>query len=221
MHDDDGLKMTSGDKWAAHLARVDLVPETDAFREPTHAEACLSRQSSWNVPPAYRGALVTDFSDADFDPRCGAGWILQSPLVQERSVFLSGPNGSGKSHLAAALVGEWGGRWTTASDIMLQVQSSWRRDAGESEEMIVRDLQKTRILVVDDITAIAKTERGVSVMLAILGGRLDRNLKSIVTSFQGLATIDKIDSSLASRLGGFEQVVLVGRDRRLRRGGKA
>lgn len=216
MHDDDGLKMTMGDKWAAYMARVELVPEVQTpIEPPTHADVCRGRQLSWNIPAHYLGAMLADFSEADLDPRCGAGWLLRQPVGKPRSVFITGPNGTGKSHLAAALVGEWGGRWKTAADIVLQVQSSWRRDAGESEEMIVRDLQRVRLLVLDDVTAIAKTERGVSTMLTILGGRIDRDLPTVVTAFQGLATIDRVDSSLASRLGGFEQAILVGRDRRM------
>lgn len=189
-------------------------PDENVCHVPTHDEMCVSTQQSSRVPTAYVGALLEHFAADDFDARCAPGWLWSRPLGGSRSVFVSGPNGAGKTHLAAALVGEWGGRWRTALDIMLQVQATWRRGADETEIMVTSDYRKCALLVVDDITAIAKTERGLSVILGIISGRCDYERPTIVTSFQGLKAIDAFDSSLASRLSGFTQLRLVGRDRR-------
>lgn len=182
----------------------------------THAEDCVRRQREWRVPKAYVGALVADFSAEDFDAGCDTEWMWCGTLGAPRSIFASGANGTGKTHLAAALIGEWGGAWTTAADLMLRISSSWRRGAEECEEYIVRDLCSRRLLVIDDITAIARTERGMSIMLQLVSRRMDAVLPTIVTAFQGLAAIDALDSSLASRLASFHQLRLVGADRRLR-----
>jgi len=220
--DDDGIEHSVGD--AIDIFRLmqdnapDAVPAAASSAVPTaadYAATCIERQQRYQVPPAYVGALVTDFRRADIDPSCDAAWLWQRPMCVARDVFISGGNGGGKTHMAAALSGEWGLTWRVASDVLRKVRASYN-GGDETEDMIVSDLQRRRVLLIDDISAIAKTEHGVSLLLAILAGRIDWQRPTVVTSYLGLRALDGIDSSIASRLASFAQMRLVCSDRRLR-----
>jgi hypothetical protein len=168
------------------------------------------------IPPAYQEAEIADFAPgevkifgdgfepADLDPE---HLVCEGPT----SLLIQGANGSGKSHLAAAIAKRWGARWSSMIRILLRVRRSFKivnPGAGDKSEMaIIAEYAGVERLVIDDITAMSTTDFGLSTTLAILTERIDYQRPTIVTSFMKLDDLEKLDSSIASRLGGFVPLI--------------
>lgn len=135
-------------------------------------------------------------------------------------LLVVGPNGTGKSHFAAAASHELGGwpkvKWVGVPDLSLWLRRAMDRGNDDSEAYIRSDLLEARVLVLDDLLAGRNTDYVLSTLLGVVNGRLERRSPTIATCDRGLKEIEAWDSSLASRLGGFDLVKLVGEDRRLK-----
>ncbi len=160
----------------------------------------------WNlpVPSIFESAKLSDFP----------GFVAP----EKGNVLVTGPNGVGKSHLAAALGREWGGsvKWVDIAMLMTWIRSTFRDDTGDdSESMILNDVLSAQVLVLDDLLAGKQSEYWISTLLKVTNQRIYTRAPTVVTCDKPLAAIDALDSSLASRLGGFVQIRLDGKDRRL------
>jgi DNA replication protein DnaC len=161
------------------------------------------------IPPCFEGARLEDFEDPERLREVG-------PMA-----LILGPNGVGKSHLAAALakvISAMLGRpkWASIPDVALWIRRSFDRGAEDSEAAIRDDLQAAGVLVLDDLLAGRNSDFLLTTLLGVVNGRICRGAPTIVTCDRGLKEIEAWDSSLASRLGGFDLVKLTGEDRRLR-----
>lgn len=207
----------SDNTWRERLE--DIAQRNAQPEEPQHDwdERAIARrvQALCHVPERYIGAALEHI---DRKTVRGADWLWTPPLPDEHDMFVFGGNGSGKTYLAAAIAREWGAYWTYAPDIIRRIRASFgKRGGDETENAIVSDIVARRVIVIDDITAISTTEHGLSTMLAIISERGDWLRPTIVTSFLSLAEINKLDSSLASRLAAYEPVKRLGVDRRIRK----
>lgn len=177
-------------------------------------ERYLERMASYGIPPEHRKARIADFAN------CSAyefpEWSWQRPhLGESHSSFLVGMNGTGKSYLAAAICGEWRGRWVSVRELVLRIRSTYRFESEVSELEVLHDMERPKVLVLDDLTAARMTDHGLAVVLGVISARSEQLKHTIVTSHHSLVDIDKMDTALASRLSAFAQFRFRGRDRRL------
>ena len=157
------------------------------------------------IPKIYWSAHVADFPES-------AGWGF---LSKPESLYITGDNGVGKSHLAGALAVKWDAEWLSTPRLMLDVRRCMGRYAEHSEAHLYDYWHGRWALVIDDLLAASKTDFGLTWLLAVINGRIEDDKPTIVTCDRSLAEIDKIDTSLASRLAGFKRIKLDGVDRRL------
>ncbi len=157
------------------------------------------------IPKIFWKAKWTD-CDMTFDPP-----IPEGP----ESMYITGPNGVGKSHLAGALAMRWGAEWMATPRLMMELSKCMSKYAEQTQMGIYEYWSKRRVVVVDDLLAASKTEYGIMWLLAVISARIDDDRPTVVTCDRSLKDIDAIDSSLASRLAGFQQIRLTGRDRRM------
>lgn len=141
-------------------------------------------------------------------------------------LFLCGPNGVGKTYLACALAVEairhsFDVRYYTMSKIVRTVIDGWYDD---DVKVVVRDIENTPFLVIDDLDKPYTTKTGleVSVLDNLFRERMQNNRPMIVTSNMPL---DKLASthgkSVASMFSEHcVQCVFVGEDYRTRIAGR-
>lgn len=159
------------------------------------------------IPPLFHRADIDDFADFDFQGGPPA-------LSDRRSLLIVGANGRGKSHLAAAVAKLWRARWCSASHFVVEARSSFGRGEGESELGVLLRYSEPECLVLDDLTAVNRSPHAVATLLALLDRRIGWMRPTVVTCYQSRGAVAEFDPSIASRIGGFERVVLVGEDRR-------
>lgn len=128
------------------------------------------------------------------------------PTVPPGNVLITGPNGAGKTHLAAALAKVRHCRWI-AGDIA----------ASTEPRKFPRPWTEATNAVIDDLLRGKQTNTGIASLVSLVAHRLEGGLRTIVTCDRSAQSITKFDSALGSRLAGFLEIQLEGRDRR--RGG--
>ena len=179
------------------------------------------------VPERFQRATVTDLLD----------WPqgeLAAALDHNAGVFLTGNVGVGKSYAAAALMSYLlpksiapkrtegyahpeaivAARWLGVPMLLCNLRSTFGRDTGPDENSIVHDLTTIKLLVLDDLASERVTDWTAATVRLIVNTRLDKCLRTIVTSNLTLTEIDAYDPRLASRLGALRYVQIKGEDRR-------
>lgn len=158
-----------------------------------------------DIPPLYGGARLEDFPEH----------VRKLAATSLKDTLIFGPNGAGKTHLAAAIAFYFGARWCSMWNLLLRVRRTFHAGTAETELEILTKLSHPQVLVIDDLLAAQKTDFGMSTLLGLLNSRIEQKRVTIVTCDKSLADIDKIDSSLASRIAGFDRIQLAGPDRRI------
>lgn len=175
-----------------------------------------------NVPRLYINARLSDF-DGSYPTAAGRSGL-----------FITGAVGCGKTHLAAAMLAAWlegaliegertgqhyypsaCGKWTTVPEFLMRLRGTFRRDAAETEERVVREYLKLPFLVLDDLGAEKATDWTGQSLYVLVSGRINACLPTVVTSNLTLGELHDSDPRLASRLGGMAYLELPGKDRRL------
>lgn len=125
------------------------------------------------------------------------------PTVPPGNVLITGPNGSGKTHLAAAIAKVRHCRWITG-DIA----------ASTEPRQFPKPWTEATNAVIDDLLRGKQTNTGIASLVSLVAHRLENGLRTIVTCDRSAQSILKFDSALGSRLAGFLEIQLEGRDRR-------
>ena len=189
------------------------ILENSAQVDSSGDAADLSRRLG--IPELFRSASLSHFHRENF--RSGH-WVLDPEARKgRRDVLVVGPNGVGKTHLAVALAREWKARFVRVPDLLTRVRRTFKAHVEESEHSILDELVQAPALALDDLTSTTLREFGLALVLSLVNRRIEDCRSTIVTSHHKLAAIDALDSALASRLGGFERIELMGPDRRLAR----
>ena len=184
------------------------------------------------IPVKYQGARLDKWSNP--------GQTIQQVSLNERSanvvrsysskiktmrekgygLFLCGPNGVGKTYLSCAIAVEairsgQGVRFYTMSKIVRTVVDGWY---DEEVKAVVRDIETTPFLVIDDLDKTYQTKTGleISVLDNLFRERLQNNRPMIVTSNKPLDKLHETHGkSVASMFSEHcAQCVFVGDDYR-------
>ena len=184
------------------------------FRSPG-----LGYLAGMGVPTRYLRARLSDFA------------TLTERGPNPDGAFITGPVGTGKTHLAtawmvkglraAAPLGEDGtpteisAKWVSAPNILGRLRGTFGKSGGETEEDILRDYGRVKLLVLDDLGAEQATDWTGQALYRLISNRMNDCLTTIVTSNLTLEELNQRDPRLASRLGGLPYIRLTGKDRRL------
>lgn len=192
-----------------------VIRESDNRRGAVPCGCQKERKIAKALPERYRHARLSDFHAQVVQGV--TGWFAKPG----DGLLLCGPAGTGKTHLAAAITRaciELGKpiMFGRAADLFQGIRQTY--DQGFTEEGVLAEYAKARLLVLDDLGAGALTDFERRYTLEVLDRRLNAMLPTIVTTNWSLAQIrEQMDERIASRLSGFTLLAFAGRDRRERK----
>jgi len=155
--------------------RWESRPPFDARRFGFPAMLANVTLDTWPGPPNTREMITA------------RNYALHWPPEMPNLVFL-GDTGRGKTGLACAILREVyerhgvGGRIVTEARLLDRLRASFGDDATESTDAIVQEYLRAPLLVVDDVGTSKSTEWVVDRVFAIVGGRLNAGMPTILTA---------------------------------------
>lgn len=171
------------------------------------------RQAAAGIPPAYRGALLSDWDDSKSNPE--AKLIVQHYLANpSNSLFLSGQVGVGKTWAACAIANELlrkgkAVRFQPVSELLLELRDSFSQE-GVSEKAVLQPFSEIAFLVLDELGDLAASRDrtasafSASRILTLLDSRWRTGKQTIMTSNLSLDELERWadDPRITSRIGG-------------------
>lgn len=150
------------------------------------------------------------------------GDLIDPDTAMPHGLAIKGPVGTGKTHLAAAIArsmltpARFSLEFLHARKLFRRLWECFGDDAKRPEQEAIDELTKCLVLVIDDLGHEGRvSEAVVGALHEILTIRNGEYRTTIVTTNLTLDEIAKAyDPSIASRIGGWAQIVLVGDDRR-------
>lgn len=212
------------------------------FRRIEEREAQADMHTSTDDPTKRKARLLDDLIRQTVPPRLAAASPKHVPQIPAGvcdgdGVFMTGPPGIGKSYAASAIARLYLWRktepvkrdtdprlcypssylvWTTAARLMSRIHSSYGRTfLGETQEQIIMECVRARVLVLDDLGAVKTTEHAAEILQRVLNDRDDAMMFTIITSNLTLEEIETWRPGIASRLGRMTRIWLPDKDRRL------
>jgi len=171
---------------------------------------------------AQAAALLSDFREQpDVAAQVKALRIHGPGGEQAAGLLITGSPGSGKTHLLAALCREYilagaAASFTTSHALFQRLLPSHAETAGENPLGIVEEFAAVDFLALDDLGHEGRSSQHLlSHLHFVLSRRLDNDRATAIStnlSFEQLAGV--YDQGIASRLGAYIPLALVGRDRR-------
>ncbi len=142
------------------------------------------------IEPRYRNASFENFITDSKTKKAHRSAKVYSEKFTEiekngTGLIFTGNTGSGKTHLACAIANSLlekcvRVRFITYSELMRRINGA--NDYGATENAIIADLQRCRLLIIDDIAALNASEKGKTVMFTILDKRINNYRPTIFTS---------------------------------------
>ena len=171
------------------------------------------RQAAAGIPPAYRGALLSDWDDSKSNPETKL--IVEHYLANPtHSLFLHGAVGVGKTWAACAIANELLQKgkavcFQPVSELLLELRDSFSQE-GASEKAILYPFSEIGFLALDEMGDIAASrDRTASTftasrILTLLDIRSRKGRPTIITSNLSLDDLEKWtdDPRIASRIAG-------------------
>ena len=178
------------------------------------------------VPKTFHNARISDL----------AGDIYYETF--RRSIMISGGSGTGKSYAAAAFLRAGAeseiadslartgnvtadcisvqSAWVLVPELLMRLRNSFCESSPQSEADIVASCILPEILVLDDLGAEKTSDYSLASLYVVLEKRLGDGKITLVTTNLSLSEIGQISPRIASRLSSFSQVVMNGKDRRIK-----
>lgn len=174
----------------------------------------IEKMIKQSLPARYHSARLTDFSR----PLCEAmaKWLA----VPTDGIFIIGPTGCGKTHLMAAMLRmlyeqRKKATFRRATDLYLQVRHTYGGDTGLTETAILAGYRATPMLFLDDVASGSLSDHERRIALEVIDSRGNDARPTVVTSNLSLDEIrENMDERISSRLSGYTQLALTGKDRR-------
>lgn len=155
--------------------------------------------------------------------------VCRNCAKDTHDLVLSGPSGCGKTHLAVGIMramvqdgslGYAGGRFITASELLMEIRGTYNGDKWVNESDLVECFGNVDLLVLDDLGAEKATEWAIATLYLIIDRRYREMKPTIVTtnlSVDDIATY--LSPRIASRLAGGKVIEIKMPDWRRRRAG--
>lgn len=144
-------------------------------------------------------------------------------LREASSLLIRGLPGTGKTYLLAALCREYlrqgrEVRFSLCRELLRKLWDTFREKAETTEDRLIAELTSIQVLAVDDLGKEGKiSDASLGALHEILSKRNDNQRTTIVTTNLTFAEIGQLyDPSIASRMSGWQSVVMTGKDRRKR-----
>lgn len=154
-----------------------------------------SRFLGAGVPERYRGCSFEDFKiimnslSLRNAKRVAQEFADAYPFLEnETGLLFMGPSGTGKTHLAIAILNYVtrqkgrAGLYIDFSDLLLQIQSTFKADSFESKEDVIAPYAETELLVLDELGATRPTDFARDMLYALLNTRYNRRRITICTT---------------------------------------
>lgn len=215
-------KKQPDDDFQAVLARIRLKPcrgcgqTLEACRCPAPATKPQLTLEAMGVREEHRGALLSDFS-TEIQGLAGAAIGANG-----RGALVTGSVGTGKSRLLAGVCAlmlqkRRPPRYYHARRLFARMSAVYGEGAAETEQRVVDDLSTCDFLAIDDLGHEGKpSEFVIGALHEIVDARHGNYKPTFIATNLTLDEIaQRYDDAIASRVGSWIPVVMVGEDRRL------
>lgn len=110
----------------------------------------------------------------------------KNPEPGRNGLFITGPKGTGKTHIAAAIANQLMNQGTavicmTMIDLLERIKKTYERNT-DSESTVLNLYKQVPLLIIDDMGKEPATEWGISKIYAIINGRYEGYMPTIVTT---------------------------------------
>ncbi len=109
-----------------------------------------------------------------------------NPEPGRNGLFITGPKGTGKTHIAAAIANQLMNQGTavicmTMIDLLERIKRTYEKNA-DSESTVLTLYKQVPLLIIDDMGKEPATDWGISKIYAIINGRYEGYMPTIVTT---------------------------------------
>jgi DNA replication protein DnaC len=119
-------------------------------------------------------------------------------------LIFAGLPGTGKTHIACFILESvikqhdcWG-RYVTEYQILKKIKATWRRNAEENEEEIIKGFVEPHLLVIDEIGVCPLTPNDAAILHEVFDSRYQEEMRPVIAV--GNLTLDEMNEHLGARI---------------------
>ena len=172
----------TAEQWEEYLTILEPCPKCQEKQDKLHARNRWQRAMTQAGYPVRHCETVDTYAGEAIDK----AKILKPILDGGGVCVLYGDRGRGKTGIAVwlawqrALHSQSPGHFLRAMQIFLRVRATFRKDAPETEEDIVLDLQTTPLLVIDELHERSESDWENRVLTEVMNGRYESRKPTIL-----------------------------------------